>query len=476
MTDYLQLLSDGLLNATAFISFAIISILILRLLMLKIFGAKANYLLWATPFIFLVFSAVELPGKTVEYLPFIGTFSELNLPENKDISANVNIRLNGTINEMEQIFPTVSLFNGQAIIITLWLSVSFFLLLKLSISNRLFSKKIKLLPNQKIRGKYLVKRLSFINSPAAWGIINPVVLLPIDFEARFNEKQQQLILQHESVHISRRDNLYNLVMTLLRITFWFNPLIYIAEYFFRMDQELSCDASVLQQANNEEIKQYALAMVASKEKEQGSYMGNMTIISHWKMKSQILRRTRMLLNHSHKKSHFKTGLFSISLLTITLSVSATTTSDRDATLLFDNVVFHGKTFINEKNMVMLDEETNGETDILEHYRATGQFKQILFYDYHPLELTWSYEVNDLPNRTNFSLALSENSKHQLQLTMTYSVYINYQEIESGTQVYLERDQQTVSIAFTDAGGQSANFDFSFAEVTNKVKFSDTFRY
>jgi len=473
MNDFLDLLSDGLINATVFISIAIVLILALRLIMLKIFGAKANYLLWSTPFIFLLFSAIELPGKTVEYLPFIGTLSKLSLSENTDINASADMLSNSSINESAQILPALSLFNWQPLMMTLWLSVSVVLLLRLSVSNMLFSRKLKQFPSQKTHNKYQIKILSCINNPAAWGIINPVILLPEDFDTRFNQKQQQLILQHESVHISRRDNLYNLLMTLLRITFWFNPLIYIAEHFFKMDQELSCDATVLQQANNEDLKQYALAMVASKDTEQGN---NMTILSHWKMKSQILQRTKMLLKHSHRKSHFKTGALSLGLLAITLSVSASSTSDRDVVLLFNNVVFQGKAFINDKNMLLMDEETNSKTDILEHYRETGQFKQILFYDYHPLELTWSYEENDLPNRTNFSLALSENGQHQLQLTMSYSVYINYQEIESGTQMFLERDQQQVSIAFTDAGGQPANFDFSFEEVVNKVQFSDTFRY
>jgi hypothetical protein len=266
-------------------------------------------------------------------------------------------------------------------------------------------------------------------------------------------------------------------MTLLRIIFWFNPLVYIAQHFFKMDQELSCDATVLQQANNEEVKQYALAMVTSNKSKVSNNMAKMTILCHWKMKSQILQRTKMLLKHNHKKSHFKKGVFSLGLLVITLSVSATSTRDRDVVLLFDNVVFEGEAFINDKNMLLLDQETGSKTDILEHYQKTGQFKQILFYDYHPFELTWSYKVEgDLPNRTNFSLALSENNKHQLQLTMSYSVYINYQEIESASQVFLESDHPQVSITFTDAGGKMAYFNFSFAEVANKVQFSDTFRY
>jgi beta-lactamase regulating signal transducer with metallopeptidase domain len=82
--------------------------------------------------------------------------------------------------------------------------------------------------------------------PALIGVLRPKVVLPGDFETRYTAQEQSLILAHENVHLMRLDSLWNALTALLRSVFWFNPLMHAAAARMRVDQELACDAAVIE--------------------------------------------------------------------------------------------------------------------------------------------------------------------------------------------------------------------------------------
>lgn len=81
--------------------------------------------------------------------------------------------------------------------------------------------------------------------PALIGALRPRIVVPADFETRFDAQQQALVLAHERVHLRRGDLQVNLLATAMRCVFWFNPLVHVAAVRLRIDQELACDAAVL---------------------------------------------------------------------------------------------------------------------------------------------------------------------------------------------------------------------------------------
>jgi len=81
--------------------------------------------------------------------------------------------------------------------------------------------------------------------PAVIGVLRPRIVLPSDFETRFDAEQQALILEHEYSHLQRGDVRVNALSVLLRILFWFNPLFHLAARCLRQDQELASDAAVI---------------------------------------------------------------------------------------------------------------------------------------------------------------------------------------------------------------------------------------
>ncbi len=98
--------------------------------------------------------------------------------------------------------------------------------------------------------------------PAVSGIIRPRIIIPFDFENWFAEREQKLVLAHEKAHLAAGDIYTNLYIAFMQCFFWFNPLIYIAARNIRNDQELACDATVIDQFPNLR-RQYAETLLAS---------------------------------------------------------------------------------------------------------------------------------------------------------------------------------------------------------------------
>jgi beta-lactamase regulating signal transducer with metallopeptidase domain len=81
--------------------------------------------------------------------------------------------------------------------------------------------------------------------PAVMGALWPQLVVPADFEQRFDARERDLILLHERTHIRRGDPIANLAMVATRVLGWCNPLIHIGARLARIDQELACDATVM---------------------------------------------------------------------------------------------------------------------------------------------------------------------------------------------------------------------------------------
>jgi beta-lactamase regulating signal transducer with metallopeptidase domain len=98
--------------------------------------------------------------------------------------------------------------------------------------------------------------------PASVGLFRPRIVVPHDFAQRYAPAEQALVIAHEQVHIGRRDALVNLMAAAFQCAFWFNPLVHIAARCLRQDQELACDAAVMQ-AHPGQRRTYAEALLKS---------------------------------------------------------------------------------------------------------------------------------------------------------------------------------------------------------------------
>ncbi|MFT3722810.1 MAG: M56 family metallopeptidase [Hyphomonadaceae bacterium] len=86
-----------------------------------------------------------------------------------------------------------------------------------------------------------------IAGPAVMGVFRPRIVTPSDFAQRYDQAERALILEHETAHLRRGDARLNAVVALAQCVCWFNPLIHLGARLMRIDQELSCDALVIEQ-------------------------------------------------------------------------------------------------------------------------------------------------------------------------------------------------------------------------------------
>jgi beta-lactamase regulating signal transducer with metallopeptidase domain len=96
--------------------------------------------------------------------------------------------------------------------------------------------------------------------PAVVGILAPRVYMPLDAHLIYTPEEIEVIRAHERAHLCRNDPLANALMALGQCLFWFNPLIHMASAAMRIDQEMACDAAVMEE-RPETRRRYAAAML-----------------------------------------------------------------------------------------------------------------------------------------------------------------------------------------------------------------------
>src|SRR5262249_46146201 len=82
--------------------------------------------------------------------------------------------------------------------------------------------------------------------PAVVGVLRPQVVVPADFELRFSPAERELVLAHERAPLAAGHTRINAALADLTSLCWFNPLVHWWSKLARVDQELACDAAVLE--------------------------------------------------------------------------------------------------------------------------------------------------------------------------------------------------------------------------------------
>lgn len=83
-------------------------------------------------------------------------------------------------------------------------------------------------------------------TPAMVGIRQPKLLLPGDWQTRFDERSLRHVVLHELLHVKQHDLVWNWAATAVQALHWFNPLVWFVVSRFQADRELRCDAGALE--------------------------------------------------------------------------------------------------------------------------------------------------------------------------------------------------------------------------------------
>lgn len=125
--------------------------------------------------------------------------------------------------------------------------------------------------------------------PALVGALRPRIVLPDDFEHRYDARERGLMLAHERLHRRRGDHLANLAAATFRCVFWFHPLLPLATARFRHDQELACDRAVVA-AHPDSRRAYGEAMLKTLMADRQAPLG-----CHWGVSHPLKERVMHLV-------------------------------------------------------------------------------------------------------------------------------------------------------------------------------------
>ncbi len=155
----------------------------------------------------------------------------------------------------------------------LWVAGMAALALVIFVSNAVFMRKVRRnreydLPGLdelisqcaedfNIKKKIRAVRMTEINNVAVCGIIRPKLLISPETFEELSTQQKKDVIMHEMSHIKRRDTLVSLVMTIVNIVHWFNPVVWVVFTLFRKDMEVMCDSKVLCKMEAWQRKRYA---------------------------------------------------------------------------------------------------------------------------------------------------------------------------------------------------------------------------
>lgn len=232
-------------------SLLIVCICLIRQPLKHLLGPTVAYMCWAiVPLTLLAFLLVSLATifKTTDpsNIDFVNS-------QNSDaplVEATHSVIPIGPIQAVFQMAQSETLGNTLNIawLIGCFLSISTFGLRQWSLHQSLG----ELTPLE--NGCYLSQ--TSVIGPALIGVFKPKIVVPIDFERRFDDSEKAMIIAHEQAHRVSADMLVNAVTTLFQCIYWFNPIVHIAVHLLRLDQEISCDAKVVKQFPKQK-KQYA---------------------------------------------------------------------------------------------------------------------------------------------------------------------------------------------------------------------------
>jgi beta-lactamase regulating signal transducer with metallopeptidase domain len=106
-------------------------------------------------------------------------------------------------------------------------------------------------------GKIRIVRSETVRGPMAFGILDKVVALPMDFDQSYGPRERRLAFDHELAHHRSGDLAVSHCAFVLLCLQWFNPLAWLSHAAFRFDQEAACDARVLDKVSSEHRGAYA---------------------------------------------------------------------------------------------------------------------------------------------------------------------------------------------------------------------------
>lgn len=274
-----------LFETTLATSAAVLLVLALRRPLMARLGASVAYAAWAL-------------------VPVAGLAMLLPAPESASTPMTLVARI-GVLQPVLAPAPEAGMFAWTSLAMALWASGALVTAALFAWQQRCFQRR---LADSLPHGDGLRIARDSEGLPAVIGLLRPRIVLPADFDLRYDAGERELILCHERIHVARHDLWANAVTAALRALFWFNPLLHHAARRFRRDQELACDERVVAR-HPQQRRRYADAMLKT-------HMADvfLPVGCHWQASTSLKERIAMLKEHAPKPMRSLLGAVLVSSL------------------------------------------------------------------------------------------------------------------------------------------------------------------
>lgn len=232
--------------------------LIMLVRLVKWIPRRITTLLWIIPFLRMAVPiGLDSPYSLMSLLSKVTTKTIVVFQPTEDISfsmtnsvmaANSYFPITYKVNILENIFSVASV---------IWAVVTLAIILMLTAIY--FTTLYEIKDSKHLRDNIFLSEK--ITSPAVYGILRPKIVLPTSYQ----DRDIELIIQHEKTHIRGLDNLWRIIAFLIVAVHWFNPFSWLFLKAFLTDLELSCDERVLVKLGADRSKEYASALLVCKQ-------------------------------------------------------------------------------------------------------------------------------------------------------------------------------------------------------------------
>ncbi len=135
----------------------------------------------------------------------------------------------------------------------IWIAGVALIVVYSAISFLRFKKKL-------VGGMAIEKRVyltDHIDTAFVIGVLCPRIYVP----SHISEDELEYVIAHEKQHIKGLDFIIKPLAFFIVSLHWFNPIVWIAYYFFEKDMEMSCDEAVLGKLGIDKKENYATALL-----------------------------------------------------------------------------------------------------------------------------------------------------------------------------------------------------------------------
>lgn len=225
----------------------------------------------------------------------------------------------------------------------------------------------------KIKTKIKLINQNIINMPSIFGIFN-IRILVNDELLNLSDKEIEYVLMHELAHYKRKDNWLNILITILKVIYIFNPIIIILLDKLKKDIELATDELAMQYSNEEQQKEYSKTLVMLSAMNSDKYLMQTLCLVDEKRNLERRIDNINLLNNFKKNKKIIT-VISILLLLFVILVFCTENSNymskNEIIKLVENAYNHNNYFVQVEQRPVFNDENLKE--FAEQYIMNMQF-------------------------------------------------------------------------------------------------------